>query len=56
MANNDPGIRNSPRSGGGPVSHGSPRVTAEYDYPSPSRQRQDSTEKMDTSHPIGATL
>lgn len=46
MATNDPPARNGPKSLN---SHDSPRPKHEYDYPSPSRQRQDSTEKMDTS-------
>lgn len=45
MATNDPPARNGPKSLN---SHDSPRPKHEYDYPSPSRQRQDSTEKMDT--------
>ena len=53
MSVNDPAPRNGPRSSAGPAPHGSSRGTGEYDYPSASRQHQDTnvTERTDTSNP-----
>ena len=48
MATNDPPARNGPKPSFN--SHDSPRLKQEFNYPSPSRHRQDSTEnKMDIS-------